>query len=149
MTEKTTNATKTAKTTPNANRPRKRVKYNEDGNVRVPSKTAVKVVSKRRKSKYYIQPISETSKLKYITSFPLHANRMVKLPKAILSLVQKEIRDIEGAVPEFGIFIDRKNNYAIIKCIAKKSEELLCYDENDKPYFKRVAPEKLPYDEKA
>ena len=137
----------TVKTVEKKERPKKQVKLNRYGNIKRNSRTAVKTVSRRRRQKFIFNAVSNDGSLKYISTVPLRESRDVKLPKALLRIVPKEVRETKGAIPQFAIFLDTKNCCGIIKCVGQEySDKLAQNPETGEMEFIRETPDKLPYD---
>ena len=89
------------------------------------TKTAVQTVTKRKRQTLRFQTAGTAEGWKYITSIPLTRDRNAKLPLALLRLVPKEIKDIEGGVPLLSIMLNKRARAAVMFVRAVKySDEI-------------------------
>ena len=89
------------------------------------TKTAVKTVTKRKRQTLKFQTVGTAEGWKYIASIPLTRDRNAKLPLALLHLVPKEIRNIEGGVPLLSIMLNKRAGAAVMFVRAVKySDEI-------------------------
>ena len=104
---------------------KKRGKFSKISKHSKNTKTAVKTVTKRKRQTLKFQTVGTAEGWKYIASIPLTRDRNAKLPLALLHLVPKEIRNIEGGVPLLSIMLNNRAGAAVMFVRAGKySDEI-------------------------